>query len=54
MRYRRHRRGKMKGSLKSFISIIIIFLVLIYGFMLVDQKIKPAFIAITEVNLSVS
>lgn len=40
----------MKGSLKAFISIIIIFLVLIYGFMLVDQKIKPAFIAIAEVK----
>lgn len=50
MRYRRYHRRKAKGSLKTFISIIIIFLVLIYGFLLVDQKIKPAFIAIAEVK----
>jgi hypothetical protein len=33
---------------------VLIFLILIYGFLLVDQKIKPAFIAIAEVNPSVS
>ncbi|MCT4621119.1 MAG: hypothetical protein N4A62_17245 [Marinisporobacter sp.] len=54
MRYRRYHHRKTKGSLKAFISILLIFLVLIYGFMLVDQKIKPAFIAIAEVNLFVS
>ncbi|WP_231701764.1 sporulation protein YunB [Crassaminicella thermophila] len=50
MRYRRYHHRKMKSSLKAFISILITFLVLIYGFLLVDQKIKPAFIAIAEVK----
>ncbi|MCT4604582.1 MAG: hypothetical protein N4A64_00540 [Marinisporobacter sp.] len=54
MRYSRYRRRKTTGSLKAFISLLHIFLVLIYGFLLVDQKIKPAFIAIAEVNPSVS
>ncbi len=44
----------MKGSLKAFISIILIFLVLIYGSLVIDKKIKPAFLAIAEVNPSVS
>ncbi|MCT4604580.1 MAG: hypothetical protein N4A64_00530 [Marinisporobacter sp.] len=43
-----------RRKLKAFISILLIFLLLIYGFLLVDQKIKPAFIAIAEVNPSVS
>ncbi|WP_243109395.1 sporulation protein YunB [Anaerophilus nitritogenes] len=50
MRYRRYGHKKMKGSLKVFISIILIFLVLIYGFLLIDTKIKPAFLAIAEVK----
>ncbi|QZY56472.1 hypothetical protein [Crassaminicella profunda] len=54
MRYRRYHRRKTKGILKAFISILLIFLILIHGFLLVDQKIKPAFIVIAEVNPSVS
>ncbi|QZY56459.1 hypothetical protein [Crassaminicella profunda] len=54
MRCKRYRRRKMKGSLKAFISILLIFLILIYGFLLVDQKIKPAFKWVAEVNLCVS
>ncbi|MCT4621117.1 MAG: hypothetical protein N4A62_17235 [Marinisporobacter sp.] len=54
MRYRRYHCRKTKGSLKALISILLIFLVLIYGFLLVDQKIKLAFIVIAEVNRSVS
>ncbi|QZY56463.1 hypothetical protein [Crassaminicella profunda] len=54
MRYRRYLRRKTKGSLKAFISIIVIFLVLIYGFLLVAQKIRSAFKWVAEVNSSVS
>ncbi|MCT4621112.1 MAG: hypothetical protein N4A62_17210 [Marinisporobacter sp.] len=54
MRYRKYCRRKTKGSLKIVISLLLIFLILIYTFLLVDQKIKPAFIAITEVKPSVS
>ncbi|WP_053957609.1 sporulation protein YunB [Inediibacterium massiliense] len=50
MRYRRYGQRKIKSSLKAFISIILIFLVLIYGFLLIDTKIKPAFLAIAEVK----
>ncbi|MCT4604578.1 MAG: hypothetical protein N4A64_00520 [Marinisporobacter sp.] len=54
MRYSRDHHRKAKGSLTVFISLLLIFLILIYEFLLVDQKIKPAFIAIEEMNPSVS
>ncbi|MCT4621114.1 MAG: hypothetical protein N4A62_17220 [Marinisporobacter sp.] len=54
MRYRRYRSRKTKRSLTVFISILLMFLALIYRFLLIDQKIKSGFIAIAEVNPSVS
>ncbi len=41
---------QQKGKLKAFISIIVIALLGIYGFLFVDKKIKPAVIAIAEVK----
>ena len=50
MGYKPYRRRKSKGSFKVFICMILIILVVIYVFLLVDKKIKPAFIAIAEVK----
>ncbi|MEW9121573.1 MAG: hypothetical protein AB2421_02595 [Thermotaleaceae bacterium] len=51
---RKYRRSRKKGNLKAFIAILAIFLFLIYGFLLVDKKVKPSVLAIAEVNGCVS
>ncbi|KXG74192.1 sporulation protein YunB [Thermotalea metallivorans] len=49
MIYRRKYHRK-KGNLKAFMTIVITFLLVIYSFLFVDQKIKPAVLAIAEVK----
>jgi len=39
-----------RGSFKGFMVIVILFLFIIYSFMFVDQKIKPAVLAIAQVK----
>ena len=41
------------GNFKLFITLILIVLVVIYGFMFVDKKVKPSVLAIAEVKASV-
>jgi len=47
----RYGQGKKK---KGFIFIVFIFVMLIYGFLIVDSKIKPTVLAISEVKASVT
>ena len=54
MPYRKYKYRRNKSSMKAFIMIVFVFLVLIYGFLMIDKKVKPAVIAIAEVNPSVS
>ncbi len=42
--------GRKKGNFKAFISLILIILIFIYGFMFVDKKVKPSVLAIAEVK----
>ncbi|MFZ5965972.1 MAG: sporulation protein YunB [Bacillota bacterium] len=46
----RRRYYRKKGNFKAFLSIIIMLLLIFYGFMLIDKKIKPAVLAIAEVK----
>jgi len=47
----RHGQGRKN---KGFIFIVFIFVMLIYGFLIVDSKIKPTVLAISEVKASVT
>lgn len=49
MVYRRKYRQK-RGGFKGFMAIVLLFLFIIYSFMFVDQKIKPAVLAIAQVK----
>ncbi|MBB6216010.1 hypothetical protein HNQ80_002101 [Anaerosolibacter carboniphilus] len=53
MVYRR-KYQKRRGNFKAFMTLVLLFLFIIYSFMFVDQKIKPAFLAIAQVNACVS
>jgi len=46
--------GRKKGNFKAFISLVVIIVFLIYGFMYLDTKVKPSVLAIAEVKASVT
>ncbi|MBB6215998.1 hypothetical protein HNQ80_002089 [Anaerosolibacter carboniphilus] len=49
MVYRR-KYQKRRGNFKAFMTLVLLFLFIIYSFMFVDQKIKPAVLAIAQVK----